>query len=147
VIEHVGHTNSAPSHFGAVSWTNTFPGRSDGALSELNLLQTIDTLMKIQYNMAAVTDEDASLCVDTKLLNSLDLLEERVDVHNTTASNEILASWAHNSRWQNVNIELLVVVDDGVPRVVAALGSAAELRLAAEDIHELTFAFITPLRT
>jgi len=147
VIEHVGHTDSAPGHFGAISWTNTFPGRSDGALSKLNLLQTIDALMKIQYHMAAITDEDASLRVDAELLDSLDLLEERVDVNNTTASNKILALWAHNSRWQNVNVELLVVVNDGVPRVVAALGSAAELRLAAKNIHELTFAFVTPLRT
>jgi len=103
--------------------------------------------VEIQYNVATVADEDASLSVDAELLNSLDLFEERVDMNNATASNEILTLRAHNTRRQNVNVELFVVMNDGVTSIVATLSPTAELCLAAKDIDELTFAFITPLGT
>jgi len=45
-----------------------------------------------------------------------------------------------------VDVKFFVAVNNSVTSVVTALSPAAELRLAAKNINELTFTFITPLR-
>lgn len=147
MVEHVGHAHTTSRHLGAVCWADTFLGSANRALSKLDLFEAINALVKIKYNVAAVTDEDAPLRVDAEFLHSLNFLEERVDVHNTTRSYEVPALRADHTRWQDVDVEFLVVVNDGVPRVVTALSPAAKLRLTTKDVNELTFALIPPLRT
>ena len=66
-------------------------------------------------------------------------------MNHATASNEILALWAHHTGRQDVDVEFFVIVNDGVSSVVAALCPAAELRLSAQNVNELTFAFVSPL--
>lgn len=77
--------------------------------------------MKIQHNMTAITDEDAALRVGTEFFHGLNLLEERVNVDDTTTTDQILTLRAHDARWQDVNVKCLSVVHDRVTSIVTTL--------------------------
>lgn len=69
-------------------------------------------------------------------------------MNNTAGTNEVdFAGRVDEAGRENVEIVGDVANDDSVACIVAASGSTTEMRTGCEDIDELAFALITPLRS
>lgn len=95
--------------------------------------------------MRSIRDEYAALGLQSMFLQALQFLEEGWDVDNTPAADEIDTRGIYQAGREDVEIVRDAVRDNGVARVVAALGATAELLVVGEDVDEFAFAFIAPL--
>ena len=59
------HTKSRTGCFRRISRSNALFGSSDGRSAELNLLETVDNLVKTEDEMSTVRDEQAVGAVET----------------------------------------------------------------------------------
>lgn len=77
--------------------------------------------MKFKNEVGPVADEDPIGCVHL-LLNFVVFLEKGRDMDDTAVTDQIDAAVAHDAGREDVDVELcVVVVDDGVTSIVAAL--------------------------
>lgn len=118
---------------------------TDEATAQLHLLEPVHQLMHVKHDMGAVGDEDPALGLQAMFLQRLELLEEARHVHDTATADDIDAVGVHQPARQDVEVVGDAVRDDGVARVVAALGAAADLRFVGEDVGQLALAFVAPL--
>ncbi|KAF1752773.1 hypothetical protein GCK72_019328 [Caenorhabditis remanei] len=78
-----------------------------------------------------------------------ELGEESVQIDNNTISDDIEASWADNSTWQNVEVVFPAIGDNRVSCVVSSLASCSHVDFVIlnQIVDNLSFSFITPLST
>lgn len=145
LVEDVAHAQATPRHLGAIRWADALLRGADQPATELDLLQPINHLMHIEHDLRAIADEDPPLGIQPLLVQGLELLEETRHVNHTPGPNNIDAPRVHQPRRQNMKVVGNAVGNDGVPRVVAALCAAAQLRLVSEDISEFSFSLVAPL--
>jgi hypothetical protein len=162
LVKEVAHAQTAAGHLGAVGWADALLGgackmsaagrllrswrvRTNEALAELYLLEAIDLLVHVEHDMRAVGDVDAALGLEPMLLQRLELLEEARHVDDAAAADDVDAVGVDEARGQDVEVVRDAVGDNGVARVVTALGTAADLRFVCEDVGELALAFVAPL--
>ena len=101
--------------------------------------------MHIEHDVGPIRDVDPALRVQTLLIQLLQLVEERRHMDDASATDDVYTVRVHESRGQDVEVVGDVAHDDGVARVVATLGTAAQLRLVSEDVGELAFSLVAPL--
>src|SRR4051812_25108689 len=107
------------------------------ALTELHLLETVDLLVHVKDDMCPVGDVDAALGAESMLLQRLEFLEKARHVDDAAAANDVYAVGVDETGGEDVEVVRDTVGDDGVAGIVAALGTAADLRFVGEDVSEL----------
>ena len=98
--------------------------------------------------MGLVADLEAfGAHVETESGESVDLFEEAGGVeHDAVADDAHLAGMKDTGRHHMQDV-FLAVYDDGMARVVAALETDHHIHFGSEQIDDLAFAFVAPLRT
>merc|ERR1712225_82509 len=104
--------------------------------------------MKVEDNLCPVTDEDAWPYVfQTLSFQIIQLLKECWDVAHHPSSDEVYTIGVDETGGKEMEIVGNPVGDDCMSSVVPSLGSSAELYCRAQNIDQLSFALIAPLRT
>jgi hypothetical protein len=131
--------------------------------AQLDLFESVNDLMKVEDKLSAIGDEESplnseSLCVHqsmytliqseqrTLLLQRFHLLEECGDVYDDAVADQTDALRVHEPGREQVERKGLAVCNDGVPSVVSACASRADVNLVAKHVDELALALIAPLR-
>lgn len=114
-------------------------------LIQLALFQPIHEQVQIEHHLRPLTHHYAPLPIQPLLLQLLQLRKETGHVDDAPTPDQVHAPRIHQPGRQQVEIVGDAIRDDGVPRVVAALGTRAQRCFRAEDVDEFSFAFVAPL--
>lgn len=90
-VVQVVHSQSRSGRLGRVSWSDTLLRGANGRASKLNLLQSIDNLVKAEDEVSSVGDEQSVGTFQSLSLKSVELVEQGWDVHDNTGSDERIA--------------------------------------------------------
>src|SRR5207237_9546405 len=83
---------------------------------------------------------------DAVSLEHVELLHQREQIHHGAGPDEIDRVGIEDPGWDQMELEFTAIVDHGVSGVVAALEPDDEVRVLSEDVCDLAFAFVAPLR-
>ena len=151
-LEHfgIGKVASAHAHAGLlvlVAGADAAAGGTDLVLG-LAFTRGVDGAVIRHDEMGLVADLEAfGAHIETESSESVDLFEEAGGVeHDAVADDAHLAGMKNTGRHHMQDV-LLSVNDDGMARVVAALETDHHIHFGSEQIDDLAFAFVAPLRT
>ena len=82
---------------------------------------------------------------DALVREALHFAHEMLKVNDHTVAHHIDGVRAQNAGRQQVQNELALVVDDGVPRVVAALIADDDVIVLGKQVNHSALAFVTPV--
>lgn len=99
--------------------------RTNVSSTKLDLFETVNQLVNIEDNVCSVRDVYPVLCVQTMLVQSLELLEEAGHVNDATATDDIDAVRVDETGGKDVEVVCDAVGDDSVSGVVTTLSAAA----------------------
>src|SRR5262245_24698633 len=95
--------------------------------------------------VGAVADKKAATHRYSFILQHLHFTEKRLGIQDYTRANEANLAVMQDSRWDQMQDELLALDNHGVTRIVPALVSRNDVELFSQQIDDLSFAFIAPL--
>jgi hypothetical protein len=90
-VVQVVHSQSRSGRLGRVSWSDTLLRGANGRASKLNLLQSIDNLVKAKDEVSSVGDEQSVGTFQSLSLEGVELVEQGWDVDDNTGSDERIA--------------------------------------------------------
>ena len=98
-----------------------------------------------QDQVGLVADEQPPGDVHAQRHQLIDLLEQRVRIDDDPVADDADDAGVQNSRWNQVEDELLPADVDRVSGVVAALISRDHAKMRRQQVHDFALAFIAPL--
>ena len=100
-----------------------------------------------QDEMGLVADDDTALDIDPVLLQLVDLRQQRLRIDDHTVPDHTDHAGMENAGRDEPQDELGPSRVDGMAGVVAALISRDDVEARRQQIDDLAFAFVAPLRT
>ncbi len=97
--------------------------------------------------MRPVRDENSSRRVDAAIGEAVELREKSLGIEHDAVADDACHPWMQNARRNLPQNELTVADDDGMARVRPALVANDEIGPLGHDVDELTFTFVSPLRS
>ena len=94
--------------------------------------------------MGAIADPQIG-GADAVRLQIAQLLAEHLKVHDRACADDAERVRIEDAGWHEVELERAVLIDDGVPGVVATLEPDDDIRLLREEVGDLAFALVPPL--
>src|SRR5206468_10795850 len=119
----------------------------DLALSAPRLRQQIEIAVIRQNQVRLVADDDPIADVDAVPRQLVDLGEQRLRIDHDAVADDARDAAMQNARRNQTQDELRAVDVDGVAGVVAALKPRDEREVRREQVDDLSFSLITPLRS
>src|SRR5262245_25573927 len=97
--------------------------------------------------MGALGNIEALFKLDSGVTQLVQFLEQHLRINDHAAAHEAASVWIKNPRWHEMNFERAKLVDDSMPRVVAAIVARDQVGAPRKIINCLALALVTPLRT
>jgi hypothetical protein len=145
-LHQVRHAQSSSGRLVTVGGTDPALGRPDLRVAFAQLALFVEHPVIRQDEVRAIADEEVLPDFDTKLAQPLNLFYERNRIdHNAVADYAAFAATQNPRRNQVKNI-FRAAMNDGVAGVVPALAPDHDVGLGGQDVDDLAFAFVAPLR-
>src|SRR5262249_23993914 len=119
---------------------------ADLPLAAPRLRQQIQIAVVRQDQVRLVADEDAAVDGDAVLRQLVDLAEQRLRIDDDAVADDAGDAGGQDAGRNPPQDELRAVHEDRVARVVSALVAADDREMRRQQIDDLAFAFIAPLR-
>ena len=103
--------------------------------------------MPLHHHVGTAADEKATRGLNALLAQKLNLLDQVKRIQDDPVPDDTLLARMQNARRDEVQHILFATRDHRVACVTTALKPHYHIRLRGQDIDNLTFALITPLRT
>ena len=143
-VEQVLDADPEPRGLVGVGRPDTAPRRPDLELAEPPLARTVDRDVP-GHDQVRVARDPERLRGDAPALEVVDLLQQHARVDDAAGAEDAHLP-GEDARGQVPELERLAVDDDGVARVRPALVAADEVRLLREQVDDLAFPLVAPLR-
>ena len=146
VVQKVARAESDPGDLVLVGGSDALLGGADDVLPAVLLLGAVELLVIVHDEVRTVGDAEA-VDVAPGLLDLLDLLCELLQVDDHSVADDGELARTDDARGQSVKLEHLAVHDDRMAGVVASLEADDHVGVLAEVIRDLSFSFVSPLRS
>ena len=145
-LHQIRHPQAGARGLVAVGRADAALGRADLRVAFPQLALFIERAVIGQNEVGAITDQQILPDLDLELAQPFDLGDERDRIDHDAVADHADFAAPQNSRRDQVENVFRAAMDDGVAGVIPALAADDDVRLGGEDIDDLSFAFIAPLR-
>ena len=97
------------------------------------------------HEMRPLANDQPPLDADAPRFEARDLVQQHVGVHHDPVADDVQRMRPDHTRRQQVELELTLLGDDGMPGVVAAGKSGDYVAVPGKNVDELALPFIAPL--
>ena len=97
--------------------------------------------------MGAVADEEIARHLDAQALERIDLFQQGLRIQHQAVSDDPLLAGANDPAWNQCEDKALFADIDSVAGVVAALGTCDDVEAIGDEVDDLAFSLVSPLRT
>ena len=142
------HTQGAAGDLVFVGGANTPAGGADffdAALFALGFAGNVECRVERQDQRAGLADTQARTHFHTRLLQAFNFFKQLGCRQHHTVADVALDACTHDAAGDQVQRRFDAIDDECVPCVVAALEAHHTLGAFGQPIHQLAFAFVTPL--
>ena len=129
-----------------------FVGRADAAAGGADLLASrrafggqLDHAVVGQDDLRAVGDEEMAVDIDAELAHAVDFAEECNGIEHHAVADDAFAARAKHAAGNELQDELVLANDDGVPGIVPAGVARHGGEPLAEHVYDLSLALVAPL--
>ena len=126
---------------------NAPPGGADLVLALGLLLCRVQRPVVGHDQVGAIADEQVRADFDADRAQPFDFAHERNRVEHDAVADDALFAGPQDARRDEVEDVFLAARDHGMAGIIAALGAHHDIRGLGQDVDDLAFAFIAPLRT
>lgn len=109
------------------------------------LLHPVSLNLNLRDKVSSVCQLEATFIVDTVLVELRQLFKHRLNVHNNTVAEKILAAGVEDTARQQMESVLVSIGHNSVSCVGAAIEASANVVIFSENVDKFAFAFIAPL--
>ena len=145
-VHKIVHADAAALGFIHIGRADALFGRADGGafLGLFRLAQRVQLQMPGHDAVAARIDEQL-VGRHALFVQAVDLAQDRLGVDDHARPDDVNAVRIQNAGRDELQLIFLVVYNNRVAGVVAALAAHHQIRLACENINELALALVAPL--
>mmetsp|Transcript_23520 Transcript_23520/g.49756 ORF Transcript_23520/g.49756 Transcript_23520/m.49756 type:complete len:616 (-) Transcript_23520:291-2138(-) len=141
----VADANAVAADFGSVGRTDALLGGPDLVPPELVFVEPVDLLVEVEDEVGAVGDEDAAFGVDSRLEESVELVEEGGEVDDDAVADDAGGLLVEDAGGEEVEFVLLALDDDGVSGVGSSGDTGADVVFLRQHIDQLSLPLVAPL--
>ena len=138
--------DAVPRDLVGVRGADALPGRAELAAAALAFVEAVECDVPRHEQVSPFRDAQVRRR-DPALLERRDLLDEEREVDDRPGAEHADRVRVEDAGRDEVQLEGALFVDDGVSGVVAALVADDEIRLLREEVRDLAFALVAPLRS
>ena len=146
LVQHVLHAQANARHLVLIARTDAALGGTDVLLAEL-LLKGAIQIDVVRHDDMRVAANLEVLGGDAVGLEHIDLLKDNLGIDDAAVTDHRHVIGIHDAGGHLVQAVLLAVDDDGVAGVVAARIAHDGIKVAGDQVADLTLALIAPLGT
>src|SRR5215472_5093861 len=129
-----------------VCGTDAAPGGAQPVVAARLLFELVEEGVIAHDQVGALADDQVAW-LDAALSELLDLADEDARVGDHAVADDAGDVRMQDAARDELELELAMLGDDGMPSVVAALGSDHHVGLLGEEVDELALALVSPLST
>ena len=144
-MQQIDYAKAAAGHLVFVSRPNAAAGGADLLAPWRALRSQLDHAVVGQDDLCAVGDEEIPVDFDAELANAADFAEECDGIEDNSIADDALATRAKHAAGDELQDELVLANDDGVPGVVTAGVARHGGKPLAEHVYDLSLALVAPL--
>src|SRR5215472_12987440 len=127
-----------------VCGTDAAPGGAQPVVAARLLFELVEEGVIAHDQVGALADDQVAW-LDAAFAELLDLADEDTRVGDHAVADDARDVGMQDAARDELELELAMLGDDGVPGVVAALGSDHHVGLLGEKVDQLALAFVSPL--
>ncbi len=144
LVKQIAHTDADARHFIGVGWADAAAGGADLKVAAQSLVGLVLDDVVGHHHVGALADEELG-GADGFGLEIGELFEQHGRVDDHAVADHIDRAWVEDARRHDVQLELAVLVQDGVAGVVAPAIADHQACLVGQQIDNVAFAFVAPL--
>src|SRR5439155_7610319 len=110
------------------------------------LVEMVEHRVVRQHQVGSRAD-DQVVGGDAPCGERIHLAEQHLGIEGDARPDQAAGLLVEDAGWHQMEGELAHRIDDGVPSIVAALGSYHDVRSTGQQVDDLALAFVTPLAT
>mmetsp|Transcript_54343 Transcript_54343/g.87793 ORF Transcript_54343/g.87793 Transcript_54343/m.87793 type:complete len:249 (-) Transcript_54343:49-795(-) len=145
-VQQVPQADAVADALGGVAWANATLGGADGVARRLRFKDAVDDLMAVKQQVRTGGDKHTLNGPWIEVLELVELAHQSRNVAHDTVADEILTLFVDDAAGQEVEGILLPFNYQRVPCIGSAIEASAQLSILGQDVHELAFALVAPLR-